>query len=54
MDVGYVTSPDGLWTAVLKPVWILAVTILAFLEPEVTIFGKEGGAELVVSRYQTR
>ena len=30
--------PTGLWTAVLKPpVWIFA--------PEVTIFGKEGGAE---------
>ena len=43
------TPPIGLWTAVLEPpVWILAVAIFVFLEPEVTIFGREGDAELVV------
>ena len=30
MDVASVTSPIGLWTAVLKPACILAVTILVF------------------------
>ena len=50
MDVASVTSPFGLWTAVLKPqVWILAVAILFFSEPEVTIFGREGGAEQMLS-----
>ena len=40
--IKYGCTVRGLWTAVLKPrVWILAVTILAFLEPEVTIFGRE-------------
>ena len=39
----------GLWTAVLKPlVYIQAVAIL-FLEPEVTIFGGEGGVERTLS-----
>ena len=41
-------SHIGLWTAV----WglDLAVTILVYLEPEVTIFGRKGGAELVIVR----
>ena len=40
MDVASVTSPIGLWTAVLKPrVCLLVVAILV-----VTIFGQKGGA----------
>ena len=39
-------SPIGLWTSVLKPqVSILAIAVLFFLEPYVTIFGRGGGPE---------
>ena len=38
-------SHIGLWTAVLKLcVWFSAVAILFFLEPEVTIFGREASS----------
>ena len=50
MDEASMTSPIGLWTAVLKPfeVSILVISIL-FLESEVTIFGGEGGAKLAAN-----
>ena len=42
------TSLIGLWTAVLKPSSLdFGRRHLVFLEPEVTIFGREGDAELV-------
>ena len=35
-------GPIGLWAAILKPqVCILAITILFFLVPELTIFGRK-------------
>ena len=53
MDVATVTSPVGLWTHVLKPrVRHFDRRHLGFLEPEVTIFGRECGAgeDLLASR----
>ena len=41
MDVASVMSPIGLWTSVLKS--------QGFLEPEVTIFERQGGTELALS-----
>lgn len=45
MDVATVTSSMGLWTPTLKP-WVLhfGCRHLGFSEPEVTMFGREGGA----------
>ena len=40
MDVAFMTSLIGLWTAILKP------RHLGFSETEMTIFGKEGNAIL--------
>lgn len=40
VDVANVTPPVGLWTTVSA----LRHHHLGFLEPEVTIFGQEGGA----------
>ena len=51
MDVTSVTSPIGLMTAALKPqVFLFAFWPWpsCFLEPQVTIFGREGGAELAL------
>lgn len=45
MDVAIMTSPIGLWNAVLKPqVRHFGCCHLGFLEQEVTIFGRELGA----------
>lgn len=45
VDVAAVTSPISLWTTILKhQVWHFGRHHFVLLEPEVMIFGEEGGS----------
>ena len=47
--IASVRSPVGLWANVLKLEFAFWSSPSCFLEPEVTIFGREGGTELTLS-----
>lgn len=44
VDVSTFTSPIDLWTTVLKASLTFLLLHFVFLDPEMIIFGKEGGA----------
>lgn len=45
MDLATVTSPNGFLTPILKPVvWHFGCSCFGFLEPVVSIFGRESEA----------